>query len=66
MVKNYANIEDTLVIKEVERVLKKLREMRFEPPKEEQEDQMISDETLEKQVFSLNESFINFFKGAFY
>jgi len=38
--------------------------MPFEPPKEEQEDWMINDDTLEKQVYALNEYFINFFKGA--
>jgi hypothetical protein len=55
-----------IFIKEVEFFLKEQRETPFEPPKEEQEDWMISDETLEKQVFAFNEYSINFFKGAFY
>jgi len=38
MVKNYAKIEETIFIKEVEKVLKELKETPFEPPKEDQED----------------------------
>lgn len=50
--------------KDVERVLGELNEIPFEPLKEEQEEGMRNDILLEKQVSTLSESFINFFKGT--
>jgi hypothetical protein len=54
-----------IFIKEVEKVIKEQRETPFEPPKEKQKDWMISDETLEKQVFAFTNLPL-IFKGAFY
>ncbi len=45
-------------------MLGELRETPFEPLKQKQEEGMHSDTTLEKQVTTLNQSFINFFKGS--
>ncbi len=65
MVKTYANVEEILAIaKDVERVFGELGETSFEPLKEEQEEGMHNDTLLEKQVSTLNESFINFLKGT--
>lgn len=65
MVKSYANIEKMLAtIKEVKRVFDEVGETPFEPFKEEQEEGMSINTVLEKQVTTINESFINFFKGA--
>jgi hypothetical protein len=65
MVRTYANVEAILATaKDVERVLGDLGETPFELFKEEQEEGMHDDTLLEKQVFTLNESFINFFKGT--
>jgi hypothetical protein len=44
-------------------LLGELGEMPFEPLKEKHEKGMNNDTTLENKVTSLNESFINFFKG---
>lgn len=64
MVRTYANVEEILAAtKDVERILGELGETPFELLKEEQEEGMHDDTLLEKQVFALNESFINFFKG---
>jgi hypothetical protein len=64
MVRTYANVEEIFVVaKDVERVLGELGETPFEPLKEKQKEGMHNDMLLEKQVFSLNESFINLFKG---
>jgi hypothetical protein len=62
MVKSYANIEKMLAaVKEVERVLGEVGQTPFEPFKEEQEEGMNINTALEKQVTTLNESFIKFF-----
>jgi len=64
MVRTYANVEEIIVAtKDVERVIGELGETPFELLKEEQEEVMHDDTLLKKQVFALNESFINFFKG---
>jgi hypothetical protein len=52
------------IAREVEKVLGELCETPFEPLKEKQEEHMTIDTTLDKQVTTLNESFINFFKGT--
>jgi hypothetical protein len=60
MVKNYTNVEKMLVAtKDVERMLGELGETPLEPFKEEHEEVMHSDTTLDKHVTILNESFIN-------
>jgi hypothetical protein len=65
MVRTYANVEMIFAItKNVEKVLGELGETPFELFKEEQKEGMHDDTLLEKQVFALNESFINFFKGT--
>jgi hypothetical protein len=65
MVRTYANVEEILVAtKDVERVLNELGDIPFAPFKEEQEEGMHNDTLLEKQMSTLNESFINFFKGT--
>jgi len=68
MVKNYyTNIEKMFaIVKEVKRVLGELRKMPIEPLKEEHEEGMNNDTALENQVTTLNESFINFFKGSLF
>ncbi len=65
MVRNYyMNIEKMFtIVKEIKRVLGELRKMPVEPLKEEHEEGMNNDTSLEIQVTTLNESFINFFKG---
>jgi hypothetical protein len=64
MVRTYANVEEIFTItKDVENFLGELGETPFELLKEEQEEGMHDDTLLEKQMFALNESFINFFKG---
>jgi hypothetical protein len=58
------HIEKMFVIaKEVKRLLGELREMPFEPLREEHEEGTKNDIALENQIITLNESFINFFKG---
>lgn len=60
----YMNIEKMFAIaKEVERLLGKLGEMPFEPLKEEHEEGTKNDIALDNQIITLNESFINFFRG---
>jgi hypothetical protein len=51
------------VVTEVERVLGELREIPYELVKEEQEEES-SQTIMEKQVIALNNTLINFFKGA--
>ncbi len=65
MVKNYANVEEMFVVaKDVKKILDELGETPFEPFKEDQEEGMISNVILEKQVIALNGSFIYFLKGV--
>jgi uncharacterized protein YdaL len=65
MVRTYANVEEILTTtKDVERVFGETGETPFEPLKEEQKEEMHNDMLLEKQDSTLNESFINFFKGT--
>lgn len=60
---DYVNMDVMFVtILEVEQVLVKLGETLFEPLKEEQEDGIVVNAVVEKQINVLNESFINFFK----
>jgi hypothetical protein len=64
MVRTFADIEELVgATIEVERVLGELGETPFEPLKEEQEEG--TEETImEKQVTTLNETLVNFFKGT--
>ncbi len=65
MVRSYANVEEMLVVvKEVDKVLGELGKTPFEPLKEKQEENMISNVVLKKYVTILNEYFIKIFKGA--
>jgi len=64
VVRTFANIEELVgVATEVERVLGELGETPYEPLKEEQEEES-SQTIMEKQVTALNNTLINFFKGA--
>jgi len=65
VVRAYANVEKILTIaKNVLKIFGELGETPFEPLKEQQEEGMHNDTLLKKQVFTFNESFINFFKGT--
>ncbi len=60
---DYVNMDVVFVtILEVEWVLVKLGETLFEPLKEEQEDGIVVNVAVEKQISVFNESLINFFK----
>ncbi len=64
MVRTFADIEELVgAATEVERVLGELGETPYEPFHEEQEEEM-SESNVEKQVTALNNTLINFFKGA--
>jgi hypothetical protein len=63
MVRVFADIEELVAAAiEVEKVLGELGETPFEPLKEEREEGT-EDNTMEKQVATLNSTLINFFKG---
>jgi hypothetical protein len=63
VVRVFADIEELVgAAIEVERVLGEFGKMPYEPLREEQEEEM-SDNTMEKQVDALNNTLINFFKG---
>jgi predicted aspartyl protease len=63
VVRVFANIEELVgAAIEVERVLGELRETPYEALREEQEED-ISESTMEKQVTALNNTLINLFKG---
>jgi hypothetical protein len=64
VVRTFADIEELVgTATEVERVLGELGETPYEPLKEEQEEES-SQTIMEKQVTALNNTLINFFKGA--
>ncbi len=64
VVRTFADIEELIgAATEVERVMGKLREIPYEPLKEEQEEES-SQTIMEKQVTALNNTLINFFKGV--
>jgi hypothetical protein len=64
VVRTFADIEELVsVAMKVERVLGELGETPYEPLKEEQEEES-SQTIMEKQVTALNNTLINFFKGA--
>ncbi|CAK9236260.1 unnamed protein product [Sphagnum troendelagicum] len=64
VVRNFADIEELIgATMEVERVLGELGETPFEPLKEEQEEG-VTEMTMEHQVANLNNTLINFFKGG--
>ncbi len=64
VVRMFADIEELVgAVTEVERVLGELGETPYEPPKEEQEEGS-AQTIMEKQVTALNNTLINFFKGA--
>jgi hypothetical protein len=64
VVRTFADIEELVgATTEVERVLGELGETPYEPLKEEQEEES-SQTIMEKQVTTLNNTLINFFKGA--
>jgi predicted component of viral defense system (DUF524 family) len=64
VVRTFTNIEELVgATTEVERVLGELRETPYEALKEEQEEES-SQTIMEKQVIALNNTLINFFKGA--
>jgi hypothetical protein len=64
VVRTFADIKELVgAATEVERVLGELGETPYEPLKEEQEEES-SQTIMEKQVTSLNNTLINFFKGA--
>jgi hypothetical protein len=64
VVKTFADIEELVsVTTKVERVLGELRETPYEPLKEEQEEES-SQTIIKKHVTALNNTLINFFKGA--
>jgi hypothetical protein len=63
VVRTFTDIEELVgVITELKRVLGELGETPFEPLKEEQEEG-VSKTIMEKQVTTLNNTLINFFKG---
>jgi hypothetical protein len=63
VVRMFADIEELVgAVTEVERVLGELGETLYEPLREEQEEHA-SENTVEKQVATLNNTLINFFKG---
>ncbi len=63
MVRTFTDIEELVgAATELERVLGELGETPFEPLKEEQEEG-VSETMMEKQVATLNNTLINFFKG---
>jgi hypothetical protein len=65
MVRTYANVEEIFATtKDVEQILTELGKTSIEPLKEEQKEGVHNDTLLEKQMSTLNESFINFFKGT--
>ncbi len=67
MVKTYANVKEILLItKEVERMLRELGDIPFEPLKEKEEERVHIDMMLEKRVNVLSESFIKFLKGSLF
>jgi hypothetical protein len=64
VVRTFADIEELVgVATEVERVLGELGETSYEPLKEEQKEES-SQTIMEKQVSALNNTLINFFRGA--
>ncbi len=64
VVRAFADIEELVgAMTKVEKVLGELGETPYEPLKEEQEEES-SHTIMEKQVITLNDTFINFFKGA--
>jgi hypothetical protein len=64
VVRTFTDIEELVgVATEVERVLGELGETSYEPLKEEQEEES-SETIMEKQVTTLNNTLINFFKGT--
>jgi predicted aspartyl protease len=64
VVRNFTNIEELVgAASEVERVLGELGETPFEPLKEEQEEG-VTEMSMEHQVANLNNALINFFKGG--
>jgi hypothetical protein len=64
VVRNFADIEELVgAASEVERVLGELGETPFEPLKEEQEEG-VTEMSMEHQVANLNNTLINFFKGG--
>ncbi len=64
MVRTFINIEKLVgVVTELEKVLGELGETPYEPLKEEQEEGA-SKTMMEKHVTTLNNTFINFFKGT--
>jgi hypothetical protein len=64
VVRTFADIKELVgVATEVEKILGKLRETPYEPLKEELEEES-SQTIMEKQVIALNNTLINFFKGA--
>jgi len=66
VVKTYTNIEDVVVADaEIERVLGKLGETPYEPVKEEHDETMSRESTVDHQLHVLNETLVNFFgKGT--
>ncbi len=64
VVRAFADIEELVgAMTKVEKVLGELGETPYEPLKEEQKEES-SHTIMEKQVITLNDTFINFFKGA--
>jgi hypothetical protein len=64
VVRTFADIEELVgAANEVERMLGELGETPFEPLKEEQEEG-IEETIMEKQVTTLNETLVNFFRGT--
>jgi len=64
VVRTFADIEELVgAVIEVERVLGELGETLYEPLREEQEEETL-ESNVEKQVIALNNTLINFFKGA--
>ncbi len=64
VVRVFTNIEELVgTAVEVERILGELGETPFEPLKEEQEEG-VTEASMENQVVALNSTLINFFKGS--
>jgi hypothetical protein len=62
VVRTYIDIEEVVtVIIEIERVLGELGETPYEPMKEEQEETMFGESTIDHQLHVLNDTLINFF-----
>jgi len=62
MVKTYINIEEVVVaVIEMERVLGELEETPYKPMKEEQDERVFGESTMDHQLHVLNETLVNFF-----